>query len=253
MTHEIETEKESFENNPLLNSELSPPRVGRRESEPHSYEISYIFDVLSTNFPNDRTFWDLHHYFRIEGEEDERCFDISWFRNFQLPEEQSYYKAWDHNNRIPDLVINVLSHSTWMKDISEIVDFCKEVKIPTYIVYAPYHIANRLYKPPFLRIYQLKDDGHYDYRDCRIAAKTPSNLEINQDALISLGSKYPFLIGLEQLPKKHANGSDRFRLIFVNPNSKSQYLNSLDIKEQKIQDQQIEIQKLKDQLNRNNK
>ena len=184
MTHEIDSEKTSYENNPLPNQELSPPRVGRRESEPHSYEISYLFDLLTSNFPKDRAFWDLHHYFKIEGEEDERCFDISWFRDFYLPDEQSYYKSWEHNDRIPNLVINVLSHSTWSKDISEIVDFCKILKIPTYIVYAPYHVATRIYKPPFLRIYQLKDDGHYDIQDCRQVSKSPNSPILNTDALI---------------------------------------------------------------------
>ena len=33
-----------------------PPRLGRRESEPHSLNVSYIHDVLSVNFPQDRTY-----------------------------------------------------------------------------------------------------------------------------------------------------------------------------------------------------
>ncbi|MHA1765802.1 MAG: hypothetical protein ACTSVK_06020, partial [Promethearchaeota archaeon] len=41
------------------------PRLGRRESEPHSAEVSYLYDVLRTNFPDDRVMWDLHHYFQI--------------------------------------------------------------------------------------------------------------------------------------------------------------------------------------------
>ena len=28
----------------------SQPRIGRRESEPHSFEISYLHDVLTFNF-----------------------------------------------------------------------------------------------------------------------------------------------------------------------------------------------------------
>ena len=30
------------------------PRLGRRESEPHSLEVTYIHDVLTTNFPEGR-------------------------------------------------------------------------------------------------------------------------------------------------------------------------------------------------------
>ena len=45
-------------------SEKEPLRLGRRESEPHSFEVTYIFNVLWKNFPESRTFWDLHHYFK---------------------------------------------------------------------------------------------------------------------------------------------------------------------------------------------
>ena len=50
----------------------SVPRLGRRESEPHSDEISYLYDFLTANFPNDKTTWDLHHYF----EKDDLKIDI---------------------------------------------------------------------------------------------------------------------------------------------------------------------------------
>ncbi|NMC08243.1 MAG: hypothetical protein GYA24_23760, partial [Candidatus Lokiarchaeota archaeon] len=47
----------------------SQPRIGRRESEPHSAEISYLHDVLTVNFPQHHAIWDLHHYFTLENEE----------------------------------------------------------------------------------------------------------------------------------------------------------------------------------------
>src|SRR5271157_3610046 len=43
----------------------SLPRIGRRESEPHSAEVSYLHDVLEANFEGSRVFWDLHHYFPL--------------------------------------------------------------------------------------------------------------------------------------------------------------------------------------------
>ena len=57
------------------------PRLGRRESEPHSAEVTYLHDVLTTNFPEHRTMWDLHHYFKKEGAEFDIQFDISFFKN----------------------------------------------------------------------------------------------------------------------------------------------------------------------------
>ncbi|MHA1370170.1 MAG: hypothetical protein ACTSRA_10700, partial [Promethearchaeota archaeon] len=33
------------------------PRLGRRESEPHSAEINYMHDVFTTNYPGGRVLW----------------------------------------------------------------------------------------------------------------------------------------------------------------------------------------------------
>ena len=61
-----------------------PLRLGRRESEPHSAEVSYLFEVLSTNYPSHRTLWDLHHYFGNDREQFDIQFDISLFLNFSI-------------------------------------------------------------------------------------------------------------------------------------------------------------------------
>ena len=58
--HDVEEEEDPWLTN--------PPRLGRRESEPHSFEITRIYDILATNFKDDRTIWDLHHYFEKDGE-----------------------------------------------------------------------------------------------------------------------------------------------------------------------------------------
>ncbi len=102
------------------NVEKGPLRLGRRESEPHSYEVGYMHDVLKTNFPQHRCLLDLHHYFVLEGEKVNIQFDISLFLNFELPEAMPSYKAQKYGNRLPDLAINVLSKSTWKNDLSEI-------------------------------------------------------------------------------------------------------------------------------------
>ena len=57
----------------------SQPRIGRRESEPHSFEVSNLHDILTSNFPEHHALWDLHHYFKLEGEEIDIQFDISFF------------------------------------------------------------------------------------------------------------------------------------------------------------------------------
>ena len=53
--------------------EKEPLRLGRRESEPHAYEVVYLFEVLSYNFPESRTFLDLHHYFHTPDKKLDFC------------------------------------------------------------------------------------------------------------------------------------------------------------------------------------
>ena len=81
-TTSISSNGKSTRHSKLSHSDLDfeGPRLGRRESEPHSQEIMYLYDVLSTNFPESRTLWDLHHYFAVNGTEFDIQFDISFIQ-----------------------------------------------------------------------------------------------------------------------------------------------------------------------------
>ncbi|MGV9205049.1 MAG: hypothetical protein ACOC44_13640 [Promethearchaeia archaeon] len=75
-----------IENAPPDLYDPNEPRLGRRESEPHSAEVTYIHDVLTSNFPESRTIWDLHHYFigrkgPLKGQKIDIQFEISFFEN----------------------------------------------------------------------------------------------------------------------------------------------------------------------------
>jgi Uma2 family endonuclease len=223
------------------------PRLGRRESEPHSIEISYLHDILTTNFPNDRVFWDLHHYFIIHNTEENRRFDISWFQNLTIPVDKSHYKAWEHGNRVPDLVVNILSVSTWKEDLSDLVEFCREVRIPYYVVFAPYHVASRLFSPPFLRVYKLNAEGQYDQIERHgVVIHEGQNVWAAQE-LIDLGDNIPFRIGLQQLARCHESGSPRFRLILIDQLVLKVFPSSL---EKIVGEKDREIQDLKKQLDK---
>ena len=189
-------------------------RIGRRESEPHSEEVSYMYDVLTTNFPNSRTFWDLHHYFKIDDEEIDLQFDISFFRNFILKEAVSSFKAEEFNGRIPDLVINILSKSTWRIDLLEHVEYCEKLKIPYYIVFTPYDVIKKLYKPPFLRVYFLKNNKyeHFDFRDITLIEGEYNNIDSTK--IIDLGESIPFRIGLMERKRRHLKRGKLYRLVF---------------------------------------
>jgi hypothetical protein len=190
------------------------PRLGRRESEPHSNEVNYLHDVLATNFPQDRTMWDLHHYFNLDGYEYDIQFDITFFRDISIPYTLSSYKAADFGNRVPTMAINVLSKRTWMGDIGEHVDDCRALKIPLYVVFSPYYAARQSYTPPFLRIYQLNSNGDYTICELRVVTMLEGGA-MNIKNVLDAGDVVPFRFGLIELQQKHENNKPLYRLILI--------------------------------------
>lgn len=223
------------------------PRLGRRESEPHSWEISYIHDVLSTNFPNDRTMWDLHHYFKKNDLDIDIQFDISYFKDLDVPYTLSSYHAEEFENKVPTMAINVLSKSTWRSDLAEKVDYCQMLKIPIYIVFPSYHVSVELYKPPFLRAYLLQDNGKYKTIDIRKVIKQKED-DHNFDYTIDLTKFVPFKIGLVKLKKKHQKDQGLYRLVFIDSNTQEILLTSDEKKSQLIEEQAIKIEKLESEV-----
>ena len=237
------------------------PRLGRRESEPHSAEITYLYDVLTTNFPDDRTMWDLHHYFKINGEEFDIQFDISYFKDLNIPYTLSSYHAEKFDNRVPTAAINILSPSTWRSDLAEKLDYCRILEIPLYIVFPSYHVAKKIYKPPFIRAYVLKKNGEYKIHELREITVDPSE-DWNSDAIIDVSSIVPFRIGLQKREKKHQGDEPLYRLILINSDEDVVLLTENEKQNQKIKEQnqkikeqnqkieklESEIQKLKEKL-----
>jgi len=195
--------------------EVEPPRLGRRESEPHSEEICYMRNVLKDNYPDHRVLWDLHHYFYHDGEEIDIVFDISFFLEFKTDGPISSYDSAENNFMVPDMAVNVLSKSTWMKDINEIVEKCQLLQIPIYIVFTPYHVASNQCRAPFLQVYIL--DSNMVYRTITIneAAAKEGVEGFASDKMISLAPRLNLSVGLELLKEKYNGILDLFRLFFV--------------------------------------
>ncbi len=221
----------------LLDASLKEPlRLGRRESEPHSAEVTYLFDVLSSNFPQHRTMWDLHHYFVIGGEKVDLQFDISFFLDFSIPEDLPSYKASDFNNRIPDLVINVLSKSTWQKDLSEIQEICRGLKVPIYVLLLSYPIAPKVFPSPFLRVYILNDENIYI--PCEINKFMIENQKTtDNEAQIKLPEKYPFNLALEKLERTYYGRKTRSRLILIDKKKKHKILSKAEREKQRADEE----------------
>ncbi|MHA1697504.1 MAG: hypothetical protein ACTSWN_01545 [Promethearchaeota archaeon] len=194
------------------------PRLGRRESEPHSAEINYMHDVFTTNFPDGRVLWDLHHYFIVDGIKRDIQFDISFFKDFQLDEDLSSYDASNFGNRVPDLAINVLSKGTWHDDIGLHVDLCRAIGIPVYIIFLPYPVAGFPYSPPFLRVYSLQDDGNYSIRELRsLSVDRTGGLVL--ESFIDLSPVLSLKVGLIEKERFYYHRLREYRLIFLDVRS----------------------------------
>ena len=243
------------------------PRLGRRESEPHSAEVTYLHDVLTTNFPDGRALWDLHHYFigknpPLKGKKLDLQFDISFFKDLTIPEALPSFDAAEHGGEVPDLVINVLSKSTWRADLSEHVDACNELGIPVYAVFSPYLVTSQLYAPPFIRAYVLQDDGSYKHQDLRDITLQEGE-EMNMENVIDISDKLPFRLGLKQLKRKFKGGKALFRVILIDPSepkvlptseektkkeAKEMVENAEKEAEEKVKRAEKKVEKLKDEL-----
>jgi Uma2 family endonuclease len=194
-------------------------RIGRRESEPHSEEVTYLFDVLRSNFPQSRPTWDLHHYFKVGHAEFDIRLDVSFFKDWAGPRKLSSYNASTYGGRVPNLGINVLSKSTWKDDVGENADICRMVGIPVYVIFSPYHVASNIYKPPFLRVYMLGKDGNHSILE-RHEITLKEGGEMNWKAVIDCEDRLPFAFGLMELADKHEEGWPLFRLILIDRESK---------------------------------
>ncbi len=239
-----------IENAPPDLFDPNKPRLGRRESEPHSAEINYIHDVLTANFPESRTIWDLHHYFEIrkgplKGEEIDIQFDISFFKGFSIPHLLTSYDANDHEGRVPDMVVNVLSKSTWKTDLSENVDIAKNLEIPVFIVFSPYKMTSKIYHPPFVRAYILKENGSYRQEELHnITLKEGET--INNHNIIDLSDILPFRLGLMQLNKFCLEDLPLYRLIFIDPSEPKIF----PTKKEQMEREKEQVEREKEQVER---
>jgi len=225
ISHLVDEPKEwrstRVENAPPDLYDPSQPRLGRRESEPHAAEVTYLRDVLATNFPKGRALWDLHHYFIaskgvFKGKKIDLQLDVSFFKELTIPVALPSYDATMYEGKVPDIGINVLSKSTWRADIGENVETCRDLSIPVYVVFSPYLVTSKRYAPPFLRAYILQEDGFYKVEELR-AITIEEGGAIDETQVLDLSDKLPFRLGLMQLKQQFLGSKPLFRLILIDP------------------------------------
>jgi len=220
------------------------PRLGRRDSMPHTNHIEYIRSVLKKNFPNDTTISDLWHYFQVEMQEEKFIPDIAFYETFKLDRDLKSYKSIEHGNKIPLLIINMMSQSTWKNDVSEIVKKCLKVKIPFYIVYTMYSIKVDEYEPPFLRIYEYKEEKNdYEIIEIRRYAKYEES-EMIEEKNLYYNEKLPFRVGLEKI-LNIIEGERESRILIVDKKELKKLLSEkecVEYEKKKIEDEKKKIE-----------
>ena len=228
------------------------PRVGRRESEPHSIEINYLYDVLKTNFQNDRVMWDLNHYFDSEFGEINIQYDVSFFKNTKIPETLSSYDAKKYNNRPPDFAINILSKHTWKNDIGINYDKSRMIKTPVYLIFPSYHVTSKYYKPPFMRIYLLQENEEYKMIELREIAFIEDGegkiIEKNTDAIVDISHRLPFRLALLKRKQKHDGGLPLFRIVLIKLKSFEIFQTTAELERERTKIAENKLQQTKNKL-----
>jgi len=232
------------------------PRLGRRESQHHGLELMYIYNIISTNFPNLLALNDLNHYFLINEKKVNIQFDISIFKDFSLSGRIRSYDAEKFGNKIPIMAINILSKSTWRKDFSDNLEKCRLIKIPYYVVLFIQPIDSidaEIYHYPSIRLYRLNSSGYYDYKVLSEILYDENNI-VNEEAILDCSDLLPFRIGLQKIKERDIEGKSLYRIIFIKKESLEMYLTDSELKDKIIEkkDQLIEEKeqmiKNKDQL-----
>ncbi len=225
------------------------PRLGRRDSEPHSFEVSTLKDILTSNFPDSRTLWDLHHYFKAPKKFSKKRidikFDISFFLGWKMDKFLSSFDSELFNNKVPILGINILSRRTWRADIGENVDICKLIGLKYYIVYAAYHVASDFYQPPFLRVYRLVDNAYISEDLKEVAIREDGT--INSSAIVDIGPEIPFRIGLIEKKNMVFDDESMFHLLVFHKSRDEMLLGTAEQEKQRAEQekQRAEQEKLR--------
>jgi hypothetical protein len=180
--------------------------------------------------------WDLTHYFPYNDEEIIIQFDISYFKNLKIPEMLSSYRSIQYHNKVPDLAINVLSKSTWRKDLLDNMMKCKKIQVPFYVVYFAYEIVPNLIPPPFIRVYSLQNDEYVEKEFTKTAFHNTKL--INSDAIIDLGDTIPFNIALNQSESIYQGGKPIFHLVIVKKQSNELFLSEKEFQKARADQEQ---------------
>ena len=132
-------------------------------------------------------------------------FNLRGSRTSTYTAEQACFRAWEHDNRVPDLVINVLYLFNMDERSLGYCKFCRAIKIPYYIVFAPYHVASRMYLPPFFTSISVDktDPNREERHEC---VNREGQTDWNENELITLEEGIPFGIGLERLKVVQGKG-----------------------------------------------
>jgi len=107
-------------------------------------------------------------------------------------------------------------------------------------------VTSILYKPPFVRVYILKDNKyeHKDYKEITLK----EGGELDPDKIIDLPEKIPFRIGIMLRKRKHYDNSPLYRLVIIDKNEDKILPTSYELAEMKVKETESKMKKLKELL-----
>lgn len=136
--------------------------------------------------------------------------------------------------------------------MAEKLDYCRLLEIPLYVVFASYHVATEIYRPPFARAYILQESGEYKIREIRKITISPSG-EFVSDALIDISGIVPFRLGLQKRKQKHQEDEPLYRLVLIDPEKKAILLTRNQKNERIIDEQNQKINEQNQKISKQNK
>jgi len=118
------------------------------------------------------------------------------------------------------------------------------------VVYPAYDVASDYYKPPFLRVYSLKENN-YISRDIFTLAME-SNGTINPAGIVDLGSEIPFRIGLMERKHKIFEDESMFSLLIFDKHKDICLLSEAEREKRRAEQEKQRAEKYKELLKRHN-
>ncbi len=129
-------------------------------------------------------------------------FDISFFKDLEIPYRLSSYDAQKFNDQVPTLAINILSASTFKNDIGLVLEQYQRLQIPVYVILSDHLQAPSYVRAPMLKIYYLEGKQYRIAEIREICCKEGEPVDTSK-LIDILPDTLPFKFGIMERKEKY--------------------------------------------------